>query len=108
MIGTDDTKQYFEKLYSQYNTIHTRAERNPQTILDDAITKLDKIQYAIRKCSAAILQEAGAGAEFKAVEETVQYVRRVREHVEAMLCEAMLDPNELTVAYTERRLSFQL
>ena len=83
------------------------GQPQPQEVLEQAISKLSMIQQDLERSSAAVLQVAGVGVEFSTIDVEVKRVRCIWQHLEAMLCKAMLDPNDLIVAHKTNQLSYQ-
>jgi hypothetical protein len=95
------------KASEQFTSQLVAEQQQPQEALDLAIARLGKIQQDLERCSAAVLQEAGVGVELSTIDVEIKRVRCIQQHLEAMLCEAMLDPNELVATHKTNQLSYQ-
>lgn len=105
--NSDNQSTYLESVYRRFASQLVAGWRKPQEVLEQAIARLTKIQQELEQCSAAVLQEAGVGVELIAIDGEVKWVRRVQQHLEEMLCEAMIDPNELIAAHNTNQLTYQ-
>ena len=97
---------YLDSLCERF-TSQLAAKQQPHEVLEEALAKLDDIEHALQRSDAVVLQEAGIGPEFSTVHSELTRVCRLRQHVEEMLCEAMLNPDDLTTAHRKKQLSYQ-
>jgi hypothetical protein len=79
----------------------------PLEILESAVSRLSEVQRSLERSSAVVLQEVGAGNELARIDGEMARARRITQQVEAMLCEAMVDPNDLITAYSRKQLNYQ-
>jgi hypothetical protein len=105
MIG-DSEFIFFETVYKQFTSCVVACQE-PQEVLDDAILKISKIQLRLERCSAVMLQEVGVGVEVGTIDVELRRVCSIQQQLEAMLCEAMLDPKTLITAHTKEELPYQ-
>jgi len=105
MIG-DSEFIFFETVYKQFASRVVTCQE-PQEVLDDAISKLSKIQLHLERCSAVMLQEVGVGAEVGTIDAELRRIRSIQQQLEAMLCEAMLDLKALITTHTRGELPYQ-
>ena len=105
IVGISNVK-YLDGLCEQFAS-QLRANQHPHKVLDKAITKLGKIELTLKCCDAVVLQEAGIGPEYTVIHTELTRVCHLRQHIEALLCEAMLNSNDLVAAHSNRELGYQ-
>jgi hypothetical protein len=105
VVGISNMK-YLNGLCKQFASQLT-ANRHPHKVLDKVITKLGKIELTLKCCNAIVLQEAGIGPEYTVIHTELTQVCHLWQHIEALLCEAMLNSNDLVAAHSNRELSYQ-
>jgi hypothetical protein len=105
VVGISNVK-YLDSLCEQFASQLT-ANWHPHKVLDKAITKLGKIELMLKHCDAIVLQEASIGPEYTVIHTELTQVCHLWQHIEALLCEAMLNSNDLVAAHSNRELSYQ-
>ena len=105
LVGANEWT-FYESLYVQFTSKLATCQK-PQDVLEQAITKLNKMQHVLELSSAVVLQDTGVGKELEVVHRKLRRVCSVKREVEAMLCEAMIDPQDLVAAYQRKQLSYQ-
>jgi hypothetical protein len=95
---------YIENVFITY-TRHLHTDDNPLSVIEGAITQMDRIRERLDLCVNGILQEDGVGEGLASAERISREVRTVVRHLEEILCEAMVDT--LLVAHASHRLACQ-
>jgi hypothetical protein len=76
-------------------------------IVHDAVIKTSRIQKSLHLYEAEVLQLAGVGAQLNRVKSISAHVSDVIKPLEEILCLAMVDTNELLIAYHRKSLLYQ-
>ena len=97
---------YIDSVYLSYEK-HVEQGYNNIEILKTALTTVAEFRDTLESCAATVLQVSGVGQDWHLVHDIYQSVKYVISVLQEMMCDAMLDPNELLAAYRACSLSFQ-
>jgi hypothetical protein len=97
---------YIDSVYIAFER-HIEQGHDDLEILKTAMTTVADCQDTLLSCAAAVLQDSGVGQDWNSVNDIYQPVKFVISVLQEMMCEAMLDSNDLLAAYRTFSLSFQ-
>lgn len=81
--------------------------KKDQTVLERALTNMERLKNNLIRCEDNILQLAGVGKELYSTQELRQKIDLVIKGLEEILCYAMIDIAELSDMHTNRQLMYQ-
>ena len=103
--------EYLSHVFLGFEARYTSRHDNATTEAKDYIMQEELIFSKILKClenyHGMVLNIAGVGEDWRQVEEVKLEVRRVIRWLDNLLCDAMVDPQDLVVRYHARELDFQ-
>ncbi|KAF8066720.1 hypothetical protein FPV67DRAFT_1449874 [Lyophyllum atratum] len=92
---------YVETLYVQFSI------SNDDCAIQDAVSRMTKLQSSIRRYHAEILQLEGVGKELGRCDEVSKMVSGVLASLEDLLSSAILDPTGLAALHKGKQLMYQ-
>jgi hypothetical protein len=105
-LTNGNPKHYLDIIYTAYEK---RAQQgvNDVDILERPWEAISRFRDRLDSCAGAILQEVGIRGEWNRLVEIAKPIRFVIRALEEMICEALVDENELLAAYRTSSLEFQ-
>jgi hypothetical protein len=97
---------YIDSVYLSFER-HIEHGHEDIEILKTALNTVAGFQDTLENCADTVLQVSGVGQDWNLVNDIYKPVKYVIRVLQEMMCEAMLDPNELLAAYRTCSLSFQ-